>query len=108
MKKAVQEFIAKAVPRKHNSFNELYVIDSEKEYDGFWGKNGYNNIILIGRAKGCEDYELITDFSDAIHCFKGGFNIEIQKETGIVALWSVKGFDLDCEPHSSVIFNDEV
>lgn len=106
MKKAVKELIAKAVPRKHDSFYELCVIDSEKAYDGFFGKNGYNNIILIGRAKGCEDYEKITDFSDAVHVFNGGFNIEIKKEDGIVRLWSEREFKLSSPVVSSVIFNE--
>ena len=105
MKKAVKELIAKAVPMKHDSFCEFYVIDSEKEYNGFYGKNGYNNIILIGRARGCEDYELITDFSDAIHVFNGGFNIDIRSTDGIVRLWSDREFKLSGPVVSSVIFN---
>ena len=105
MKKGAKELIAKAVPRTHDNFCELYVIDSEKAYDGFWGKNGYNNIILIGRAKDCELYELITDYSDAIHIFNGGCDIDISHENGVIRLWSNKGFSLQNKPYSSVIFN---
>lgn len=89
MKKAVKEFIEKAVPLKSKAFQELFIIDSEKVYDGFWGKNGYNKIILIGRPPKGEEYELITDFSDAIvfsqSCSR--CTIDIPSSTGIVRLW---------------------
>ena len=107
MRKGAKELIAKAVPRTHNEFFELYVIDSEKKYDGIFGENGYNNIVLIGRAKGCEEYELITEWSDAIHIFSGGCDIDIAHEQGVIRLWSNKGFSLGYEPLSSVIFNDK-
>ena len=107
MKKAVKDLIANAVPRTHDEFHELYVIDSEKKYDGFWGVNGYNNIVLLGRAKGCEQYELITNWSDAIHIFNGGCDIDIDSAQGVVRLWSNKGFKLQCTPVSSAFFNTE-
>ena len=106
MKKAVRELIAKAVPRVHDKFMELYVIDSEKKYGGTYGVNGYNNIILIGRARGCAEYELITDWSDAIHIFEGSVNIDINSRNGIVRLWSDSGFKIDGAAYSSVIINN--
>lgn len=105
MKKKVKDFIAQAVPRYHDEFHNLFVIDSERIYDGFFGKNGYNNIILIGKRNDCEDYELITDWSDAVHVFYGGFDMDIHSETGIIHLWSNKGFKLHGGVNSSVIFN---
>lgn len=89
MKKAVKEFIEKAVPLKSKAFQELFIIDSEKIYDGFWGKNGYNKIILIGRPPKGEEYELITDYSDAIVFSQpcSGCTIDIPRSTGIVRLW---------------------
>lgn len=29
-------------------FDSLYIVNSGKRYKGFWGENGYNNIIIIG------------------------------------------------------------
>ena len=29
-------------------FNSIYIINSEKNYDGFWGQNGFRKIIVIG------------------------------------------------------------
>lgn len=107
MTEEVKEFIAKAKPRTHKTFFELYVINSEKEYDGFWGMNGHNKIVLIGRSKGCEDYELITDFSDAISILDGSLNIDISKENGIVRMFSHQGFTLFGPAVSTVIFERE-
>ena len=93
------------MPRKHDQFDNLYVIDSEKAYGGLFGKNGYNNIILIGHNNDSEEYELITDWSDVVHVFKGGFNMDIDSDNGIVHLWSEKAFKMRGGAVSSVIFN---
>lgn len=89
MKKAVKEFIEKAVPLKSEVFQELFIIDSEKAYDGFWGKNGFNDIILIGRAPKSEEYELITNYSDAIWFYRSyrGCTIDIPNKTGVIRLY---------------------
>ena len=107
MRKKVKEFVAKAVPRIHDEFHNLYVINSGRKYDGFFGKNGYNDIILIGKRNECEEYELITDWSDAVHVFHGGFNMDIASDNGIVHLWTNNSFKIWGNVASSVIFNDK-
>ena len=63
MKKIAKEFIESAVPMENDSFTDMWILDSDKIYDGFWGKNGYNNIIILGmnRDKGETKLEMIAD-----------------------------------------------
>lgn len=105
MKKAIKGFIGKAVPLKSKVFQELFIIDSEKAYDGFWGRNGYNKIVLIGRPPNGEEYELITDYSDAIVFSQScsGCTIDIPNSTGIVRLWWDKPIEIE-SLLSSVMF----
>lgn len=49
MKKKLKELIEKAEPYNQQPLNDLLIIPSNKKYDGFWDKNGYNQIILLGR-----------------------------------------------------------
>lgn len=109
MKKKVKEFIEQAEPRTSDEFIAFYIIDSEKLYNGLFGKNGFNNIVLIGRTPpidGKSHYELITDYSDAIHFYNGcgTANIEISHDNGIVCLWFTTPVKLSGEPLSSCIF----
>ena len=107
MKKAVKELIAEAVPLESTEFSELWIIDSEKIYRGFWGKNGYNNIIILGRGYKKDQIELISNSSDAIHFMNDArlsLNIDIKSTNGIVHIWFHRAVRLQGEPMSSVIF----
>lgn len=111
MKKAIKEFISKAIPRQSDEFIDFWIIDSEKPYNGSFGKNGYNNIILIGRAKRTSEdavkpYELITDYSDVVCFFEGcgGFSIDIDHKLGAIHLWTDKPVKIPGSVMSAVMF----
>lgn len=89
MTKKQKAFIEKATKeRTHDTYVCLFIADTGKEYGGIWGKNGYNNIVIIGQA---EDgtLELITDWSDVFRSPQPtDLNIDIQTSNGFVRLWS--------------------
>ena len=110
MKKSVKELMSRAVPRKSEKFSDIYIIDSEKKYDGFWGKNGYNNIIVLGRANvQSEELELITEHSDVINIMQTSWsvNIDISSKNGVVHLWADKPLTISAPVNSSCIFYGE-
>ena len=108
MKKSVKELMLRVVPRKSEKFSDIYIIDSEKKYDGFWGANGYNNIIVLGRASvQSAELELITEHSDVINIMniiRGSVNIDISSKDGVVHLWADKPMKLSVPVNSSCIF----
>lgn len=49
MKSKQKKLIEIAKPYDCKSlFNSIYIINSEENYDGFWGQNGFRKIIVIG------------------------------------------------------------
>ena len=99
------ELLAKATPLKSEEFSDIYIIDSEKEYDGFWGENGFNNIIVLGKMKGKEGIELITDHSDVINAMRvGTFNLDINSANGVVHIWFDKPVKLSVPVNSACMF----
>jgi hypothetical protein len=62
-KKFIEE--AKIVSEKEKfnyKYRALYIIDSGKQYNGFWGKNGFNYIIIIGRNENGEYINITEDY----------------------------------------------
>ena len=51
MNKYQKELIAKCVEYPEGTpFDYLYIIPSGKMYNGYWGKNGYNDIYLVAES----------------------------------------------------------
>ena len=68
MKKNLLELIEKAQPYEPNvPMHTLYLIDTHKIYNGIWGKNGYNNMLVIGYSTATQKYYKITDHSDVVY-----------------------------------------
>lgn len=51
MKKALKELIETAKRRDVGEYISFLVIPTNKAYNGFWGRNGYNDIIVLGYDK---------------------------------------------------------
>jgi len=88
MKKALKELIENASLKRDGKFRAFLTIPNGI-YDGFWGKNGYDNILFLGRD--CEDnkWYLIADKIDAIHFHNPpSLNWEIDSKYGVPSFWS--------------------
>ena len=64
MNKACKELIEKARTYTNQELKTLYIINSNKRYSGFWGKNGYNSLIVLGETKDGIFYNLTKDYND--------------------------------------------
>lgn len=98
MNKACKELIEKAKPYNGEEIGVLYIINSGKRYNGFWGSNNYNNIILIGRNRPkspngpFEFYKLSTEYQSdkvCIQCLRQyeTCNVDIDHELNCVRVW---------------------
>lgn len=62
-KKFIEEAKIVDIKEKFNyKYRALYIFDSGKQYDGFWGKNGFNYIIIIGRNENGEYINITEDY----------------------------------------------
>ena len=93
MKKALKELIDNVPTIRKGDFSEFMFV-SNGVYDGFWGKNGYNNIIVLGKL--CFDnkwYKLANkadkiDFYTAITGIQiRNFNLDIPSEYGVPRIY---------------------
>lgn len=80
-------FIAAAKPKRNTIYKCIYLCDSGKQYDGFYGKNGFNSLIIIGQTPEGE-FELISDYSDVFSCLTNRqFDIDINKNDGMIRIF---------------------
>lgn len=91
MTKKQKEFIDRASKtREHELYRDLYIADKGTLYNGFFGKNGYNNMVIIGETEDGR-FELITDHSDHFGFFDSknmsGINIDIANSNGFIRMW---------------------
>ena len=114
MKKSAKALIESAIPRQNVFFNHIWIIDSEKKYNGFWGKNGYNNIIILGRSDSTKSsaIELIADgVNEECDVFRiehengyGAIDFDIRHERGVLHLYTSGWFKLQIPVVSSCTF----
>jgi len=93
MKKALKELIENAPKKTVGTFDALMII-SNGVYDGFYGKNGYNNILILGRVRVNEEstWYKVSEYGDKLdilsreitHC---PFNLDIPTKYGVPVIW---------------------
>lgn len=89
MKKALKELIENAKRRNVGEYISFLVIPTNKAYNGFWGRNGYNDIIVLGYDKNTKkwyrlDSEGESDTFDILQIYK--VNIDVPREYGCIRI----------------------
>ena len=41
--------------------NCIYIVNTNQSYDGFWGKNGYNNMVVVGYSPNNKKYYILSE-----------------------------------------------
>lgn len=103
MNKACKEFIEKSKPYNGEKLTSIYIINSGKLYRGFWGKNGYNKIIVIGcrsTEDGKEYYNVSNDYEvDVVRIQElvehDQCHIDISNKLGCIHIWFNKTMKLN-------------
>lgn len=104
MKKKLKELIENAPFKGVGTFTEFLLIPTNKEYDGFWGKNGYNNVIVLGYNKK-EEVWCKVSYEQCDNMFISNirnFNMDIPRDLGCIRIWFNDVIELS-PPASSVI-----
>lgn len=92
MKKALKELIENAKPYDRNKYFNRIMFLSDGVYNGFWGKNGYNNILILAQECNSGEWYKITEDGQSCDVFNiykcsMSFNLDIPKEYGIPSIW---------------------
>lgn len=99
MNKKQKDFIEKATIIQNEKelldkkFYVLHIINSDKNYNGFWGKNGFRDIIVIGETEEQEYYNLTQNEEvDVVWLLddefsKTSLHFDISSKTDAFRLW---------------------
>ncbi len=84
----LKEIIENAPIKTKGRFRCLFFL-SNGEYDGFWGKNGYDNIFVFGFDDDMEEWCKVAAYADKFDIFESGrsFNLHIPHDLGIPVIW---------------------
>lgn len=114
MKKALKEIIESSVLYELNTpLDFIYIINTNKLYRGFWGKNGYNNIIFIGYSRKTQQYYHF-DFKeeyqrDVLNCLvPTKFNIDIPHDLNCIKMFFDEPIALSTMPLSSFLIDKTI
>ena len=92
----LKELIDNAPFRPVGTFDKLMFV-STGIYDGFWGVNGYDNILILGWERETGQWYKVSDYGDKFDIFKTGegFNLDIPTDYGVPCIWFNKPIFID-------------
>ena len=84
--KKEKTLIETAIEYDGSALNGLYIISNHKLYNGFWGKNGYNSMTILGYNKD-KVFHFGDYLRDVFQCFKEiSFSIDVPNEYDCIRL----------------------
>ena len=106
MRKALKEIIDTAEERLVGDFDYLMIV-SNGIYDGFWGKNGYDNILILGYVRAEQKWFIVSRYGDVFSIYypiMGTFTLDINHKYGVPTIGFGKPIHIDnTDQLSSVI-----
>ena len=93
----LKEIIENAPVKKTGTFVALMFIPNG-EYNGFWGQNGYDNILLLGQEhhrEGGKWYKIATSADVFQMAHYESVSIDIPTELGVPVLFVPEGIEID-------------
>lgn len=105
MRKMLKELITYAPKISKGKFASFMVI-SNGEYNGFWGKNGYDNLLILAEEWNSGQWYKLTEYADKFTIFelfnkRVTFNMDIPKGYGVPRFWFDTPIEIDYSLHTS-------
>lgn len=96
MRKKLKELIDNAEFCETGIFNEFLIIPTHKVYDGFWGKNGYENMIVLAKSFGEETwYRISQEQCDVLNfIYINNVCVDVPDDVGCVRISSVSPIEI--------------
>ena len=89
MTKLLKEFIKECTPQTKGTFDQLMFV-SNGSYDGFFGKNHYDNIMILGHIYSSNEWKIVSNYGDCFILYnKSGctLNLDINSKLKIPRIW---------------------
>lgn len=104
--------LVKNAPVRQKGYFDRFMFASNGIYDGFWGKNGYDNIVVLARAVDDETWYKLSCDVDVFQVFEldhGLASVDIPTEYGVPSLFFDKPLRINYNGMSSALtafYND--
>lgn len=103
MTEELKKLLEEAPIRRAGIFHNFLIVPTGSKYDGFWGENGYNEIVLLGMAED-RNYYNITDSADSVmFSMIKHVNFDIPSEYNCVRFWFDEPIRIDNEMNLSTL-----
>ena len=82
------------------ALRSIYIINSGKDYNGTWGKNGYRQIIVLGRDGNNELYNIKGDQYDILTIeneYDYRLKFDIESENDCLRMWVLPPYKIAVE-----------
>lgn len=88
MTKQLKELLQTAPHVKAGTYTSIMFV-SNGLYNGFYGKNGYDSMIILGYSLDTSQWEIISEYGDIFMIYEAHkcFNVDIPHEYGIPRMW---------------------
>ena len=88
MTDALKELRENAPKRRTGTYDKLMFV-SNGIYDGFWGVNGYDNILILGWVRETNEWYKVSEYGDKFDIMRieSWFNLDIPSEYGVPCIW---------------------
>ena len=96
-------------PYIHEGIFSSFMIVSNGIYDGFWGVNGYDNILILAKPYKEDKWYILATEVDIFNVYdytktSVGFSLDIPTEYGVPRIWFYKPIHIDFNiPTSTII-----
>lgn len=109
MTEALRRLVMNAPLKRYGTFRYLLFIP-DGEYDGFWGLNGFDKMIILGKDDESGEWVNITG-PDAVDKFnmyaiRGNFNLDIPSDWGVPRIWFNKPIEINYTDHVSDVVGE--
>lgn len=104
MRKILKELIDNAEFCETGIFNEFLIIPTHTKYNGFWGNNGYENMIVLARNFDSKTYYRISQKQcDVLNLlYVNHVSVDIPDDVGCVRISSVSPIEIQF-PASAIL-----
>ena len=88
MTKKLKGILEKAKFKDKGEFSEFLIIPTNEIYDGFWGKNGFNKIIILARDHKENEWVELSKCSDVVCLMKNcGANFDVPSDLECIRMF---------------------
>ena len=108
MTEKLKEIIEKAERKESGTFDEFLIVPTGEKYDGFWGVNGFDQMILLAKKKVESEWFILTNYSDSFHLiYIHSVNFDIPSDLNCVRVFLNESIEINGVTSSVIGYGQE-